>query len=164
MPAGTRHEHAARVVDPDLLDRRVVEVALQRPEARDPGHQLLDHRVLVTDREHGTGQAALVVVPDDPFREPPHEAGVPLRVDRLGPDGRAQLRVERLDQVTVRIGVRQAHGSPEVPRGACSAAGTGSFREYAFRTTHHGTPRQRICAQPATAEHGCDPWGVSVRR
>ena len=40
VPPVAGHEDPARVVDPDLLDARVVEERLQRPEAGDPGDQL----------------------------------------------------------------------------------------------------------------------------
>ena len=43
---------------------------------------------------------------------------------------RSKHGVERLDQLAVRVGVRQAHGSPEVPRGAAPAAGLVAFVEY----------------------------------
>ena len=112
VPAGAGDEDAAGVVDPDLLDRRVVEVALQRPEARDPRDELLDHVVRVGHRRDDAGEAALVVVGDHPRGQGPDLGGVALRVDPVAPHGRAQLRVELLDHVTVRIHVGQTHGPP----------------------------------------------------
>jgi hypothetical protein len=60
-----RDEHPRRVVDPDLLDRGVVEERLERTEPGDPGDQLPDDRRRVRNRGDGTGEAALVVVADD---------------------------------------------------------------------------------------------------
>src|SRR4051812_7528456 len=40
--AGPGHEHLARLVDPDLLDGRVVEVLLERSQPCDCVEQLLD--------------------------------------------------------------------------------------------------------------------------
>ena len=88
-------EHPARVVDPDLLHGRVVEVGLQRPEPGDPGDQLAHHRVDVGDRQHRPGQRALVVVAYDALGDPAHERGVALRVDPLAADLVAHPRVER---------------------------------------------------------------------
>ena len=48
--AGPRHEDAVGSVDPHLLDRRIVEVRLQRSEARDGGQHLPHARGLVVDR------------------------------------------------------------------------------------------------------------------
>ena len=112
MSARAGHEDPARIVDPDLLDRRVVEVALQDSEAGDPGHQLLDDRVVVLDRRDDTGQAALVMLLDHPCGEPPDQARVALRVHPLGTDRGTDLTVERLEKVAVRIGICQAHGLP----------------------------------------------------
>ena len=116
MAAVAGDEDPARVVDPDLLDRRVVEVGLQRPEPGDPGDQLADHRVDVGDRRDRAGQAALVVVADDALGDPPHQRRVALRVDPLAAHQVAHTLVERLDQLRVSVGHR--HGSPvpsEVP-------------------------------------------------
>ena len=96
----------------------VVEVALERPEAGDPGDQLLDDGVVVLDGRHRAGEAALVVVTDDPAGQASYDGGVALRVDALRAHSCAQLGVERLDQVAVRVGIGQAH-VPEIPRSLC---------------------------------------------
>ena len=96
-----------RVVDPDLLDRRVVEEGLQRPESGDPGDQLADHRGRVGHRRDGAGQAALVVVADDALGDPAYDRGVALRVDALAADGLAHQLVELLDQLAVRVDGRR---------------------------------------------------------
>ena len=113
VPPGPRHEHPARVVDPDLLHRRVVEVPLERTEAGHPRDELLDHGLGVPERRHRSGQAALVVVLDQPLGEPADQAYVGLRVHAVPADHLTQRCVERLDHVVVRVGVHQAHeGSP----------------------------------------------------
>src|SRR5680860_1339471 len=96
-----RHEDPARVVDPDLLDRGVVEVTLQRAEARHPRHQFLDDRLMVDDRGHRTGKAALVVLLDKPFRDPTYHAGISLRVDAVAAYDVAYPRVEVVDQLVM---------------------------------------------------------------
>ncbi len=104
MAAVAGDEDPARVVDPDLLDGRVVEVGLQRAEAGDPGDQLADDRVDVGDGRDDTGQRALVVVADDDLGDPAYEPGVALRVDALAAYVVAHLRVEALDERAVRVG------------------------------------------------------------
>jgi len=81
MAAVARDEDPAWVVDPDLLDLGVVEVALQRPEARHPGDELVDERLQVLHRSDGTGEAAPVVHLRDPLPEPTHRVGLVLGVD-----------------------------------------------------------------------------------
>ena len=87
-------EDPARVVDPDLLDGRVVEEGLQRTEAGHAGDQLADHRLGVGDRRHGTGQAAVVVGADHGLGQPAYDEGVALRVDTLAAHGLADALVE----------------------------------------------------------------------
>jgi hypothetical protein len=90
-------EDAIRLVDPDLLDGRIVEVALQRPEPSDPGDELVDDVIWVVDRQDGTGQAALVVVADGGCGHPADGVDVMLRVDAALADLGADVGVERLD-------------------------------------------------------------------
>lgn len=54
-------EHPLWLIDPDLLHRGVVQIALQRSEARHARHQLVDDCIRVTDRTHHSRQAPLVV-------------------------------------------------------------------------------------------------------
>ena len=113
VPAVPGHEHPGGVVDPDLLDRRVVEERLQRTEAGDPGHQLADHRRRVGHRGDRAGEAALVVVADDALGDAAYDGGVALRVDALAADDLADEQVELLDQLPVTIDGRRRHaGSP----------------------------------------------------
>ena len=103
MPAVPGDEDPGRVVDPDLLDRRVVEEGLQRTEAGHPGHQLADHRGRLGHRRDRAGQAALVVVADDALGDPAYQQRVALRVDALAAHDLAHPRVEPLEQLVVRI-------------------------------------------------------------
>ncbi|MGI8701293.1 MAG: hypothetical protein ACR2JU_08825 [Nocardioidaceae bacterium] len=102
MPTVAGDEDPLGRVDPDLLDRRVVEVGLERTEPGDPGHQLTDHRVDVSDRYDDLGQAALVVGTDHLGGDAAYETRVALRVDTVAPDPIAHQLVERLDQLRVR--------------------------------------------------------------
>ena len=95
-------EDPAGVVDPDLLDRRVLQEGLQRPEARDPRDQLADHRLHVGHRGDPTGQAALVVVAHHARRDPAHQRRVALGVDAVAAHQHAHLLVEVLDQLLMR--------------------------------------------------------------
>ena len=74
-------EDPTRLVDPELLDRRVVEERLERPEPGDPGDELTDERLDVRDGRDDTGEAALVVVADDGLGDPTDHGDVALRVD-----------------------------------------------------------------------------------
>ena len=120
VAAGAGDEDPARVVDPHLLDGRVVEVALQRTEAGDPGDELLDDTVTVVDGCDRTGEARGVVVGDQRLRRTTDQGHVALRVDALTAHRVTQARVERLDQLAVGGGVGQAHpGSPRRPQESC---------------------------------------------
>ena len=50
VPAAASNEDPAGIVDPDLLHRWVVEVALKRPETGNPGNELIDDDLGVTHR------------------------------------------------------------------------------------------------------------------
>lgn len=103
------HEDPAGVVDPDLLDRRVVEERLQRAEPRHPGDQLADDRVDVGDRRHDPGEAALVVRAHDTLGDAAYDGGVALRVDALPTHQLAHVLVEQLDELAVRVRRRHRH-------------------------------------------------------
>ena len=96
-----RHEDPVGTVDPDLLDGRVVEQRLQRPEARDPGDQLGHHAVDVGDRRHHPGQAAVVVVADQGLGEAAYGGHLALRVEAVTSYGGAQLLVEMDDDIVL---------------------------------------------------------------
>ena len=123
MAAAARDEDPAGVVDPDLLDLRVVEERLQRAEARHPGDELADHRAVVGDRGDRAGETELVVVGDDVLGDAADEEGLALRVDALATDPLPHLGVEALDQVVVGTPRRlrsldaiNGHGGPASPR------------------------------------------------
>ena len=81
MPAVAGDEHPVGLVDPDLLDRRVVEVGLQRPEAGEVGDDLADDEVGLVDGANDAGEAAALVLGDDVERQAAHRCGVGARVD-----------------------------------------------------------------------------------
>ena len=105
-------EHPARLVDPDLLDLRVVEVALQRPEAGHPVEHVADDGLRVADRRQRRGQRPLGVVGDDVAHQHPHRRRVGERVEPAPADQLADLAVDDVEQSPRR------HGTPvEQPLG-----------------------------------------------
>ena len=113
MAATAGDEDAARVVDPDLLDLRVVEQRLERAEPADPGDELADHRGHVGHRRHLAGEAALVVGTDHALGDAAYDGGVALRVDALAAHGGPDVLVELVDQLRV-SGQRHAGTFPRV--------------------------------------------------
>jgi hypothetical protein len=79
---GTCHEHLGRLVDPDLLDARVVQQGLDRPEAGHRGEHLTRHAVLVVDERCGVVQRVLVV-PTHLFTGDPPCSTAPARLTEL---------------------------------------------------------------------------------
>ncbi len=57
------HEDTIGGVDPELLDLGIVEIALQRAEARDGCHDLPLHRALVAQQRKASAQGPLAVPP-----------------------------------------------------------------------------------------------------
>lgn len=118
VAAAAGDEDPAGVVDPDLLDLRVVEEGLQRTEARHPSDQLTHHGAVVGDGRDRARQAEVVVVADHVLGDAAHERGLALRVDALAPDPLPHLQVEPLDEV-VDVRSRDAingHVAPYFPR------------------------------------------------
>jgi len=118
VPPVASHEHPARVVDPDLLDGRVVEVGLERAEPGHPRDQLAHQRLDVGDRRDDPGEAARVVVKDHALDDAPDHRHVLLRVHALAADQRPDVLVELLHdglgQPTVQsIGLRDRHRVPD---------------------------------------------------
>ena len=74
-------EDLARLVDPDLLDGRVVEVLLQRPVARDDGEDRVHRRSHVSQRRQASVQRPLVIVLDRVLDETADLEGVARGVD-----------------------------------------------------------------------------------
>ena len=81
VPAVAGDEHPVGLVDPDLLDRRVVEVGLQRPEPGEIGHDLADDEVGLVDGAHDSGEAAPLVLGDDVERQAAYRSGIVTWVD-----------------------------------------------------------------------------------
>ena len=105
-------EDPARVVDPQLLDLRVVEVGLERPETAHPRQQLGDHSGRVGQRSDPPGQRPLVVRADQALGELADAIGVALRVDALAAYLLAQCLLEVApSRVTRRIGRGVARGA-----------------------------------------------------
>ena len=76
MLAVAGDEDPVGLVDPDLLDRRVVEVGLQRPEAGEVGDDLAHDELGLVDRTHDAGETAALVLGDDVERQAAYGSGV----------------------------------------------------------------------------------------
>ena len=111
-----RDEDPRRLVDPDLLDLRVVEQRLERAEAGDVGDQERDQRVPVGHRGDRSGQAAVVVVAHDLLGHLTHHRGLTLRVDAAPLDLGAQDAVEVVDDVAVGQRPGETDGPGRQPR------------------------------------------------
>lgn len=158
VPPAPGDEDPARVVDPDLLDLGIVEERLERPEARDPRDELTHHTIRVGHRDHGAGEAALVVAAHDVLGDAAHDTGVALRVDTVRAHPLAHLAVEHLDQLAVRVLVRHGHASPPSRVGFCATTYP--------RTGDSHTVEGKACGQPpgpsiraperGTSQHLCD--------
>src|SRR5215212_10947140 len=140
VPAPSGDEDPRRVVDPDLLDRRVVEEGLERAEAGHPGDQLADHRVDVTDRCDDAGQAPLVMSTDDGLGQAAYHRRVPLGVDPLAAHGLAHPLVQRLHQVGMTMRGQNRHPIPLPSKRSVEAtydarASRGSGRRKSLWTT-----------------------------
>ena len=92
------HEHPPRLVDPDLLDGRVVEVALQQSVASHGVVHVLGRTGDVLEHRHRAGEASLVVRANDLLDQAAHRAGVSSRVDAAPSDGVSDLRVDDFER------------------------------------------------------------------
>ena len=108
-------EHAAGLVDPDLLDLRVVEVALQRPEAGHPVEHVADDGLRVTDRRQRRGQRPLGVVGDDVAHQHPHGGRIDERVEPAAADELADLAVHDVQSGRHSIPRRSLFRPPGLP-------------------------------------------------
>jgi hypothetical protein len=91
VQAAPGDEHLARLVDPDLLDRGVVEVGLQRAVAGHLVQDQLDRAAGVRQRRQGAGERALVVVGDGVLDQPTDPRRVVGRVQATATDQLAHL-------------------------------------------------------------------------
>ncbi len=89
--AGTTHEDAARVVDPDLLHGRIVEIGLQRTESGHLVEHPFDRLPRVGERRQGTGERTLVVLRDRELDQTPQARRIPARVKTFPSDQLANL-------------------------------------------------------------------------
>lgn len=96
--AVARDEDPVRLVDPDLLDGRVVEVRLQRAEAGQPGDQLVNRCVRVVERSDSTAETARVVLLDGCASQRANPLDLCGGIDSLAPHMVPDLRVEPVDR------------------------------------------------------------------
>jgi hypothetical protein len=143
MTAVPRNEDPAGVVDPDLLDLRVVEVTLNGAEAGHPRHQLVDQCLDVLDGRHRAGEAASVMGLGDPLTHATHGVGLVLRVDACIADERTHLVHELGDQTASEV-------TPE-KRGAGGWTECSGWR----RRDGHG---QTVASQPPSDQRSPQMW------
>jgi hypothetical protein len=98
-PAG--HEDLRRAVDPDLLDRRVVEVRLQGPEAGDRVHDGAGGGLDVVERRQETAGGPLGVVADGLGDEPVERGSLADGVEPPSAHELAHLLLEDRDALGV---------------------------------------------------------------
>ena len=96
VAAVARDEDPLGLVDPDLLDLRVVEEPLQRTEAHQVGHELPDDPIRLVERAHRTGEAALLVLGDRIGGGAAHRVDVGARIDPSLADQRAHAIAQYL--------------------------------------------------------------------
>lgn len=94
-----------RVIDPDLLDRGVVEQRLEGAESRDPREEMGDDTVDVGDGCDRAGEAVLVVGTDDVVGDAPNGGGIALGIDVVAADPGANLLVEVVEHGRVEGGL-----------------------------------------------------------
>lgn len=141
VAAGAGDEDAAGVVDPDLLDRRVVEERLEGAEAAHPRDQLAHDAVDVGDRSHRAGQGAVVVVAHDALGQPTHDGHVALRVDALAPDQLADDAVELVEQLVVGAAAGVRGGAVRPRRAGRRGGSRGHGRGHRTGRHGHSVPR-----------------------
>jgi hypothetical protein len=110
--AGLGHEHLARLVDPDLLNVRVVEEGLQRAHADDPVSHHLGDLAGVGEGRHARHQPPLGVVGDHLVDEPAD--GNRVAVARVEPASPDQLPHLVLHDLIGRLCPGRAHGPDPV--------------------------------------------------
>jgi hypothetical protein len=95
------------MVDPDLLDLRVVEVALQRAEAGHPVQHVADHGLDIGNRRQRRGQRPLGVVGDDVANEHPNRSGIDEGIETPSADQLTDLAVDDVQS--------GRHSTPVIP-------------------------------------------------
>lgn len=96
-PAMAGDEDPTWLVHPDLLDRFVVEIALQRPETRDGVEDLLRHARCVLERWDGPAETSFVVRPDRLVDQTADRIEVSRGVQTPPTHRVAHLRVDQLE-------------------------------------------------------------------
>jgi len=91
-------EDPTRLIHPDLFDLGVVQVALQRAEARHPVQDVADHGLDVTDGRQRRRQRALGVVGDDVPHKSPNGPRIGERVEAATPDELPHLAVDHIER------------------------------------------------------------------
>jgi hypothetical protein len=115
-PPGLGDEHLARLVDPDLLDVRVVEVGLERAHADHPVGHRLGHLSGVGERRHGGHQPPFGIVGDHLVDE--LADGDRVAVARVEPAPADQLADLVLDDLVGGLLVCRRHGRDPVAAAA----------------------------------------------
>ncbi len=105
-------EDLAGIVDPDLLDARIVEVGLQWSEAGDPRDQLPDDRLRIRHRRDLPGQAPLVMSTHHLLGDAAYDDRLRLWIDTVTTDDLTHPCVELTDQRSVCVGNGAGHWVP----------------------------------------------------
>ena len=158
-------------VQPHLLDRRIVEVGLQRSEAGDGGEHLADARRLVVHDAQPAGEREVVVAPHLGSRDLGRELEVARRVGALRPkplahtlghqDGRRQVAGARAVGLTGASSQGGSAASGSYPQHRCRKPlpahpalvrrWTRTHTEGSADAPHPAQPRSRRSARPATS-------------
>ena len=163
------HEHPARVVDPDLLDRRVVEeaaAAAPKPDTRATSSP-------TTASTSATGATTPVRLRSSWARttrlgEPAYDERVALRVDALAAYGLAHPLVERLDQVGVRVCGDDRHADPSRVRDPCQKPTAAAVCSGRGRRESVDDPRRNVRQRasdhsPASTRPRSSPWAAKSK-
>jgi hypothetical protein len=105
-------EDLARLVDPDLLDRGIVQIRLQRTQAGHVVEHLLDRRGHIEQGRQATAEGPLVIVADGIANERPHRDPVADRVDATPTNQLPDLSLDDVDPVAHRTPSKSRHGRP----------------------------------------------------
>src|SRR5699024_5192746 len=137
-------EDLAGRVDPDLLDEGVVEVPLQRPEARHRVEDALDGRLDVAEHGQPAVGAALVVVADRRSDEIRDLGRLPHRVQPGPADQLTDLGLDRLDSVHGRLSPFRVLDFPREPSPVRTRSTVATSREPASRESTGGRLRSAL--------------------
>lgn len=166
-PSGLGHEHLAGLVDPDLLDVRVVEERLKRAHADHPVGHRLGHLPSVVERRHVGDEPTLGVVRDHLVdeladRDPVAVAGV----EPTPPDQLADLLFDNLAGGLLRHGhgpspVVAARSGGHDPAPVVAAACLVARDRRRFRRAWTSRAGNRTAASLASASWAGEPGRAS---